>query len=294
MLSRIAEFIYTVVLKPRPLRNSTNFVIRLLLPETVRYGESVVALNPNDPVVSGALVFRVYETAESEYIDVHLKPESVFIDVGANIGYYTALAMNKTRGSGSVIALEPDPECYGYLQKTVALNGGGKHVRCYEVAAGRENTSGTLYISRDNRGDNRLYDSNSASGSVPITIKTLDQIVKDAPLVIDERPVFIKIDVQGAEGEVIAGAQHLLSDATELTMMMEFWPDGLRQMGTRPQALLESLEALGLELFELSRNGARLEPIYDKQKLIEQHRGRKYTNIIAIKTKESDAYEVRR
>jgi len=60
----VAEFIYTVLLKPPPLRRAANGVIRALLPQRVRLDAASVWLNPQDPVVSGALTFRVYERGE--------------------------------------------------------------------------------------------------------------------------------------------------------------------------------------------------------------------------------------
>ena len=61
----IAEFIYTVLLRPRPLRRAANATIRALLPERIRVGEATVWLNPDDPVISGALTLGVYERREN-------------------------------------------------------------------------------------------------------------------------------------------------------------------------------------------------------------------------------------
>jgi hypothetical protein len=55
----LAEFVYTILLKPRLLRRAANAAIRASLPERVRVGEAIVWLNPDDPVVSGALAFGV-------------------------------------------------------------------------------------------------------------------------------------------------------------------------------------------------------------------------------------------
>jgi hypothetical protein len=53
-----------VVLKPPPLKAAANAAIRLMLPRTIQRGAATVVLNPKDPVVSGALAFRVYERNE--------------------------------------------------------------------------------------------------------------------------------------------------------------------------------------------------------------------------------------
>ena len=60
----LAEFIYTEVLKPRPLRKLTNAILLKIIPEKVKVEPATLYLNPNDPVLSGALTLRVYEKSE--------------------------------------------------------------------------------------------------------------------------------------------------------------------------------------------------------------------------------------
>lgn len=64
----LAEFVYTVLLKPRPLRKLANAVICSIIPEYVRYGDIQIALNRHDPVVCGALALRQYEKLEAQFI----------------------------------------------------------------------------------------------------------------------------------------------------------------------------------------------------------------------------------
>lgn len=53
----LPEFIYTVILRPKPLKSGANWLIRRMLPERLRYDGVTLAVNPRDPVVSGALLF---------------------------------------------------------------------------------------------------------------------------------------------------------------------------------------------------------------------------------------------
>ena len=50
-----AEFIYCYILRPWPLRKITNFIIKKVIPEKIKTNSSIIYLNPNDPVISGAL-----------------------------------------------------------------------------------------------------------------------------------------------------------------------------------------------------------------------------------------------
>ena len=60
----ISEFIYTVLLKPRFLKATTNWIIKRIIPEKIRIDGATIHLNPNDPVISGALSLKVYERDE--------------------------------------------------------------------------------------------------------------------------------------------------------------------------------------------------------------------------------------
>ena len=95
----LAEFVYCYLLRPWPLRQLTNWTIRQLLPRQIEIHGATVVLNPTDPVVSGALHFGVYEKAETRFFQSACRDGMTFLDVGANLGYYTALA---TRAGGGV------------------------------------------------------------------------------------------------------------------------------------------------------------------------------------------------
>ncbi len=272
----VPEFIYTVVLKPKPLRKAANAIIKRILPKYVRYGPAAVRLNPNDPVVSGALTFRVYEKDETAFLRSVFFPGMVLLDIGANVGYYTALGGHKAGSQGRVIALEPDPENFKYLSETVKANG-LKNARCIQVAAADHVGSGKLYVSANNRGDNRLYSNELASSTIEIRITTIDALLGELGV---EHVDIIKIDVQGAEGLVLKGMKETLRDPGSLIVLTEFWPDGLRRANTDPKKLLLSLEESGLQIYQLGKNGS-LDTISDHDALINRYPGRKYTNIVA-------------
>src|SRR6478735_5671281 len=63
-MTTLAEFIYTRLLRPAPVRRVTNAILLSVIPNTVRVGRAIVHLNPSDPVISGALALRVFERRE--------------------------------------------------------------------------------------------------------------------------------------------------------------------------------------------------------------------------------------
>lgn len=163
----IPEFIYTVLLKPTPLRAVANAVIRALLPAQLNYRGLRLALNPHDPVVSGALTFGLYETGEVRFFERILRPGLTVVDVGANIGLYTALAARAVGPAGRVIALEPEPETFGFLMQTIAANA-FTNVEPHQLAASAAPGAARLFRNPDNRGDSRLYDDPLLKDSVAI------------------------------------------------------------------------------------------------------------------------------
>ena len=274
----IAEFIYCYLLRPWPLRQITNGIIRLILPRTVQYGDAVIVINPRDPVVSGALFFRVYERTELAFFQSACCSGMNFLDVGANVGFYTALAARRIGPTGKIIALEPDPESHGFLKQTVAANE-AVNVVCLTTAAAASRGRFKLYISPENRGDNRLYQPDPSWPSVEVETAPADDLL--AGLGIEQLDL-IKIDVQGAEGGVIDGLEKTIRRSPKLTLLAEFWPHGLLQAGTDPKALLEKLRSFGLDLFEIKSRG-QLVPLTDDENLIARFQGRRYTNIVGRK-----------
>jgi FkbM family methyltransferase len=272
-----AEFIYATLLKQRFLRAVANGIILGVLPRAVRVGEATVVINPRDPVVSGALAFRVYEKSEIAFIRRVCKPGLTMLDIGANVGLYTALAGTQIGPLGKVIAFEPDPESFALLQQTAAANN-LVNVQLVQAAASNSDGSALLFTSSENRGDNRLYHFEMTDGSVLVRTVKLDDYLEDSGISSVD---LIKIDVQGYEGIALEGLERTISRSNNLRMLMEFWPDGLRRAGTDPLILLRRLSDLGLKIHQLGRRGDFF-AISDWSTLIKRHPGRKYTNLVLV------------
>jgi len=271
----IAEFVYTVLLRPPPLRRAANATIRALLPKRIRVGAATVWLNPDDPVISGALTLGVYERGEIDYFRSRFDAAMTFIDVGANVGLYSALALSTPGFRGRALAIEPHAESRLYLRKTIEANGGAAQI-CELAASDRPGTL-KLYKNPENKGDNRLYPDPLLRGEETIEADTLDNICRRYGIASAQ---FIKIDVQGAEAQVIRGAKGLLAASSDCVLMTEFWPYGLARCGADGLEYLQLLQELGFRLYELGRN---LAPVNDPRALVERTQGRHYANLVGIK-----------
>ncbi|MEO6053991.1 MAG: FkbM family methyltransferase [Chthoniobacterales bacterium] len=275
----LAEFVYTVLLKAPPLRNLTNRALKAIIPAQFSVHEARVCLNPNDPVVAGALTLRVYEREEIDFFRTHFQPGMTFLDIGANVGLYTALALSLK--AATVMAVEPHAESRSFLERTAQLNAQhGANIFISPFAAAEEKKDLPLYENPDNKGDNRLYADALCITKGMVHADKVDSICAEKNI---HTVQFVKIDTQGAEYGAIRGAAELLRNSPECIIMSEFWPYGLRACGSDPAQYLALLEELGFHLFELV--GKNLIPVIHDN-LIAKTSGRKYANIIGFKNKD--------
>lgn len=274
----LPEFVYTVLLRPRPLRRLANCLILKIIPDRVETHGVAIALNTADPVISCALAFGVYETYQTQLVRELIRPGMRVLDIGANVGYYTALFSQAVGARGEVFAFEPEPANFGFLSRTVAANG-FTGVRLWNAAVADAPGEASLFLSEDNKGDHRLYGAPEGPGQqaqISVPVVAIDALLTDGS------PVdFIKVDVQGAEGLVLRGMRRTIQNSPDVTLLTEFWPEGLRQAGVSPEEFLRTLhDELGLHVWEIDAAQSRLTPVMDFDRLIARHPGRRYTNLL--------------
>jgi|TARA_B110000908_G_scaffold159597_1_gene201942 FkbM family methyltransferase len=184
----------------------------------------------------------IWEAYETHLVIERLKPGDCFVDVGANIGYYTAIAADRLGDSGYIVAFEPDPDNVKLLQQNMRENG---FDRIDIVAAGLSDNhrSAALFRSTTNFGDHQIYDNGDGRKSCPIDLVNGTEYLRGKVAEIN----LLKIDTQGAESQVIAGLLPLLKQSgRQLSIIIEFWPYGLRKAGSSGYELLDMLAELEL------------------------------------------------
>ena len=280
----LAQFIYTEVLKPRPLRVLTNAILLRIIPDRTRVGPATVYLDPDDPVLSGAVALRVYEPSELFFFLQHCRGDMTLVDVGANIGLYTSLAMHELTAGGRIIAVEPRPQSFSFLEKNIASNRreAGPRVDAFRLAAATQPGPRLLFQNPENKADNRVYAANDRTWEgVEVEARPLDDVLSEQGI----REInFLKMDVQGYEQMVLGGLKQTLRRSSKVILMTEFWPKGLREAGGDARIYLEELSDLGFQLFELKEHPrGKLIPLTDWDALIVRLKGRKYTNFVGVK-----------
>lgn len=289
--SRFPEIVYSLLLRPKPLRRLAHRILLKLVPSDVTVAGQKLYLNPNDPVLSPAIAFGVYENYETEIFRQFCKPGATVVDIGANVGLYTAIAASCVGKTGKVIAIEPHPESFQYLRKTIEANGLSQ-VNAFNAALGDRRQVVSLFLTDENKADSRIYDATGKRRQIDTQMSNLDHLLEESGI---DAVQLIKMDIQGAEGLALRGMLGTLAKSPGLVIFTEFWPWGIEQTGESAAGFLRELLRAGFRFKAIDESKRRLSDINIEQ-LIEQHNELQYTgadfrrshaNLLCIKDGES-------
>jgi len=246
------------------MRGVFNYCVFSLF-DKLKPGEKVIVdidsnkmiVNPKDRgIAPSLLIYGVMEKAETKLFKAQVNEGMIVIDVGANIGYYSLMASSLVGNDGAVYAFEPEEVTHRVLCDNIKLNACNN---IFPVEKALSNAPGKIQLWVDHAGNaissfaktnvqafSAFPISNMAEEPQPLTVEktTLDSFFSKSSYKVD----FIKIDTQGAEGLVLAGAKNILKRNKSIKIMMEFWPEGLKKLGTDPLQLLKQLEGYGFTI----------------------------------------------
>ena len=235
ILRAVADMSFESTLEP--VVDLTTVAGRLLLPTA-------------DRVITPALSrWRVWEAAETRFLQATLGPGQTFVDVGAHVGYFSVLAAKLVGLTGRVIAVEPERRNLDLLYRNLARNG-CRTAAVVPCAAGSAPGRVSLALDEDNRGGHRLVAPGDEDGDVFVSCVRLDDVL---PTQVD----VIKIDVQGYDHEVIAGLRRTIASNPNLLLIVEFSREELVRRGVDRAAVLASYEELDFA-FGMFDSGGKL------------------------------------
>lgn len=145
------------------------------------------------------------ESTLSSLLDRGVRGEGAALDIGANVGLTTVLMARC--GAGPVHAFEPHPPTFQYLRKTIAANHLA-NVSAVNLALGREAGTLPFFVDTDSSASHVVSpNAGGRDGSIDVPISTVDAFAAtlDGPI------SFIKIDAEGAEPDILAGAAATLA-----------------------------------------------------------------------------------
>lgn len=227
----------------RIIRLINKSVLRLLRRKAVVVNGFTLFLDKRDSL--NLSLNSNYEPEETKFVRETVTPGQTVVDIGANIGYYTCLMSKLVGESGKVYAFEPDKENFQLLRKNVETNG-LRNVILENKAVADRTRELNLFYSND-KGDQRTYDTRDGRPSIPVYAVSLDDYFRQRGQSIG----FIKMDIQGSEGEALLGMREVLQHHKGVKLSVEFWPVGLDKSGFGAKRFLETLKQLGMDYYDM-------------------------------------------
>lgn len=181
--------------------------------------KTFLRVHPGMTGATGNIYLGLHEFEDMAFVLHLLREKDLFVDIGANVGSYTVLAGGAV--GAQCIAIEPIKGTFQRLEENINLNRLSGHVQTLNIGIGNE--EGVLRFTAGLDTVNHvLSDSESVDDIVEVPIVALNDLLGD------KNPLLIKIDVEGFETNVIAGAELVLSHPSLLAVIMELNGSGDR------------------------------------------------------------------
>jgi len=221
---RFFPFIWALLLPVRfylrqfPIQRGKGILLRHILvplqpPIGAEYelqvlGRGIVSLGYRETLGLSSLLYGTFELAELEFARSYLRPGDNALDIGANVGIFSVVMGGAVGESGRVLAFEPSPANVVRLQANLNRNGLGV-VQVFPCALGGADGRMTLNLATDPAYPSLMaVESGLADGTgVLVEVRRLDGVWEEAGM---PTIAFVKMDVEGAEPDVIRGASNLL------------------------------------------------------------------------------------
>ncbi|WP_119418140.1 FkbM family methyltransferase [Desertibaculum subflavum] len=222
----------------------------------------LMELDTSDFIQRQICLTGTWDDGVANAVRSRIGPGRLFVDCGANVGFFSLLAASR---GARVIAFEPNPDCAAAIRRNADLNGYRIDIRAVGLAAAPG--TATLHIERDsNLGAATLRP--TGGRTVSISLDTLDNQLGT------EVPDLLKIDVEGAEVQLLEGARATLSRVK--VVIMEVSEFSLRQLGSSKDVLFDIMAGQGFTATILSpvrRSNAATDSIYFQYDALFERRG---------------------
>lgn len=211
---------------------------------------SRLCVRPNDDLARQILRNEGFEARTLARMRELVREGMLVLDIGANIGYYTVQLASWVGPHGRVIAFEPNPTMLRELERNVRFNG-LKNVTIKPFALSNETGESTFYCPPtgfEGHGTLRANQTFSSVATIRVATRKLDDVLSEMGI---DSVDFIKIDVEGAERTVFAGAQTLLAAPRRPRIIFECAEVLCQAFGHCGLDLLKEVESYGYKLEEI-------------------------------------------
>lgn len=207
--------------------------------------------------------FRIdYWGGEKKYIETllsHLRSNDTFLDIGASVGLISILSAWKLK-QGKVYAVEPDPDICKRLEKNIGLNK-VDNTKILDMLLSDKNGKAQLYTSgADSRSPSKMK---TFESKMKLNVKehTVDWLLRKKYI---EAPTVVKIDVEGAEVEVVRGMKYTLNNKELRLLFIEYHPAFLEKFGDKMTEADNLIRKKGFNVFYKERRQEQMLMAYSR------------------------------
>jgi len=185
---------------------------------------------------------RMLEAGDIQALTQWIKPGTVVIDVGANIGFFTRYFARRVSDGGKVLAIEPEQNNFKRLTEMLRKSRLNGNVETFEAVAAEQSGELKLVINPLHPADHKIW-----QDGVTVNAVSLDELAAARQW----QPVsLIKVDVQGAEMLVLKGSLKIL-ERFRPVLYLEVDDEGLRRMNSSAEELFRTVQKLGYSLHRI-------------------------------------------
>ncbi len=201
-------------------------------------------IDPSDMIIApNLIIYRQWEADLSALMVGAVTPDTFFIDVGANFGYFTCLLGSRigNRGRGQVVAIEPNSKMIELLKRNVSVNWSMAPISVQECAVADRAGTAQFYVPVGRASNASLVLGETRSDTITVKMQTLDSLIPDG------RPVdLMKIDVEGHEYSTLRGAERVIAQSTDIRIVMEWSQHQMISAGYSVSVMLDLLDNMRL------------------------------------------------
>lgn len=221
------------------------------------FGKFKMVLDESDKDLSRQVKFTGSysdEKLETQVMMKHLEPGQTFIDVGANLGFYSVLAASLVGKTGRVFSFEPFVHNADLIMASARENR-FENLTVVNAAVSDKAGSAKMYLSPFYSSEHSMFDYHYSTGPnstrevIDVKTVTIDYYLENQAGSL--RADFIKMDIEGSEGRAISGMEKVITENKKISLLTEFWPSAISNSGIEPKAYLERLAGFGFELFHI-------------------------------------------
>lgn len=178
------------------------------------------------------------------------------LDIGANIGYTAALLARSADPGRKVYAFEPDTFNHDILRRVAGRSRYRDKIVAVQSAVGAADGTIELWLNDHHHADHRIITDrfrsmDSGMRGVTVPVVSIDRFLEKNPGPVS----FVKIDVQGYELPVCQGMKDTLENNPEITVVLEYMPSIMRELGFNPTDLIDFLVGRGFEIYLAGPHG---------------------------------------